>query len=410
MLVLRKTTLVVCLVALALASAERKVSGCGQESRDLRGTGSLGCDSPNPEASKESGPKTEKEAKADKKLDMTSGTPKNKEMTQVEDAQKKKNKVAKIIYQWPLGWRIALVAGMLAVPLLIVSTLIYCTPNEHLHDSRYIKTALHCSFSFSIGWLNCIMLLRYRVFATMMVGNTILMGVAFVCNGGFGTAKEDDYWWLGKQARVLCPAQFENASHYLIMIVLFMFGAFLQGVLSKKFQWSSRAFAPIIATGIIAVEMIEYFGAVQDSRWDMYLLSPMFGMFVSISAHCGVGSVPWSATGHMTSMAYKLALYVTEWKSPDLHTAVVNLCLWTSFVLGVCAGALFHSNRTVMLNALYLQAVLIMNGIVYDGNGKAEGDSADTARLKGSPSIQSMGDGEKPPNYATCPEAKTESW
>jgi uncharacterized membrane protein YoaK (UPF0700 family) len=243
----------------------------------------------------------------------------------------------------------------------------YKTPAEDLSSSIYVKTALHCGFSFTVGWLNCIMLLRYRVFATMMVGNTILMGVAFVCNGfGFHKATvEQGYWWMGQKAQVLCPAQFESAGHYAIMIFLFLLGSFVQGILFKKYGWTSRPFAPIVAAGIITVEMMEYLQVIPDSKWDMYLLSPIFGMFVSISAHCGVGSVPWAATGHMVGMGFKLASWCTDFKPADLQSVIVNMCLWTSFFLGIMAGALFHSNRTVMLNALSLQCLIIINGMIF---------------------------------------------
>merc|ERR1719162_179731 len=109
------------------------------------------------------------------------------------------------------------------IPLTIIGACGKFTPSEDLASSVCVKTALHCGFSFTVGWLNCIMLLRYRVFATMMVGNTILMGVAFVCNGGFSQAKDvEGAWWMGQKAQILCPAQFDNAGHYAIMIFLFL--------------------------------------------------------------------------------------------------------------------------------------------------------------------------------------------
>jgi len=259
---------------------------------------------------------------------------------------------------------------------VILSSCVHLIPAEQLSESVYVKTALHCAFSFTVGWLNCIMLLRYRVFATMMVGNTILMGVAVVCNGGLGVAEDtmqwDEYWFSRKHARVLCPAQFESASYYMIMICLFLLGAFVHGLLFKKCQWSSRAFAPIIAAGIISVEILEYADLITDSKMDVYLLSPIFGMFVSISAHCGVGSVPWAATGHMTSMSFKLASFCSDWNPADLQKAVVNLCLWLSFLMGIVMGTLFHSNKTVMLNALYLHAVLVLNGMIYTDPDRAK--------------------------------------
>lgn len=311
------------------------------------------------------------------------GSPTTKDMKKIDKAIRKTQK----IYEWPLGARLCLVAAILSLPILTIAVCVRSVPEtEDLATSVYVKTAIHCGFSFSIGWINCIMLLRYKVFATMMVGNTILMGVAFVCNGGFSTALEDsgqDFWyWQGPQVKALCPAQFENAGHYAFMIFLFLVGAFIQGICYKSWGLSSRAFAPFCALIIIIVEMLEYFGVIHDSKLDVYMLSPVFGIIVSISLNCGVGGVPWSATGNMTSAGFNLAGSIVDFvsaaigvkpatdSSSNIEKVVVNVCLWVSFVSGICMGTFFHSNRTVIFNALYMQGLLYFNGMVFQPIGE----------------------------------------
>eukprot|EP00427_Karlodinium_veneficum_P008353 CAMPEP_0169087280 /NCGR_PEP_ID=MMETSP1015-20121227/14147_1 /TAXON_ID=342587 /ORGANISM="Karlodinium micrum, Strain CCMP2283" /LENGTH=430 /DNA_ID=CAMNT_0009147499 /DNA_START=83 /DNA_END=1375 /DNA_ORIENTATION=- len=303
------------------------------------------------------------------------GSPTSKEMKKIDKAIRKTQK----IYEWPLFARLLLVGAILALPILIIAVCIRTAPAaEDLATNVYVKTAIHCGFSFSIGWINCIMLLRYKVFATMMVGNTILMGVAFVCNGGFSTATEKEYWyWQGPQVKALCPAQFEDAGYYAAMIALFLLGTFIQGLFYKSCGLSSRAFAPVCALVIIIVEMLEYFGVIHDSKLDVYMLSPVFGIIVSISANCGVGGVPWAATGNMTSAGFNFAsAFVgaltnkftgqkSETINGEIQKVFVNLCLWIAFVSGICMGTFFHSNRTVIFNALYMQGLLYFNGMVF---------------------------------------------
>lgn len=323
---------------------------------------------------KSDGDKDKKKAEGD-----NNDGPSTPEMNKVHKAVAKK--VGKDIYNLPDWVQCLIVALVLSVPLLLLGASISCTDVEARSSSICIKTLTHCSFSFVVGWLNCIMLLRYRVFATMMVGNTILAGVAFVCNGGFGTAKEEDlsyYWWTGeKSVRVLCPAQFDNARHYLLMILLFLVGALLHGTLLKKCGWTSGTFAPLIAGGIILVEIAEFLQVIPDSSYDVYFLTPLYGMFVSISAHCGVGSVPWCATGHMTSMAYKLGNWLSDFDHSELSGALINFFVWTSFFVGIMMGTIFHANRTVMLAALYLQGVLSLNSWVHANAKTTDGENTD---------------------------------
>jgi len=316
------------------------------------------------------------------------GSPTNNDIKKVDKAIREKSpKKIREFYELPLALRLSMVAVILATPLVTILVCMRLTPPAERATNIYVKTALHCGFSFTVGWLNCIMLLRYRVFATMMVGNTILMGVAFVCNGGFSQALEvDEAWWMGHQAQKLCPAQFEDAGHYALMIFLFLGGSFLQGFLFRKFGWSSKPFAPIVATSMIAVEMLGYFEVIKDRKIDVYLLSPIFGMFVSISAHCGVGSVPWAATGHMVSMGFKLGSWCSDFNPETIQPMVTNICLWISFVLGIMMGSLFHSNRTVMLCALSLQGLLMLNGSIFP--------SAELGKTRSEALLLHRGDGE----------------
>eukprot|EP00440_Ansanella_granifera_P008853 gb/GFBE01009594.1/.p1 GENE.gb/GFBE01009594.1/~~gb/GFBE01009594.1/.p1 ORF type:complete len:246 (+),score=50.69 gb/GFBE01009594.1/:1-738(+) len=216
--------------------------------------------------------------------------------------------------------------------------------------NAHIKTALHCSFAFIIGWTNCVMLLRYRCFATMMVGNTVLMGVAVFCQ---------DNLMDGDLAKELCPAQFES-TYYLKLIGLYLLGAFVYGLAEKKLGWTPRAFAPVIIVAVITYKILQQAEVIRDYKFDLYLLAPIFGIAGSVSAKGGIGGVPWAATGNMLNIAYHAASYLDGVKESDAQRCLVSFCLWVSMVAGVIVGTLFHGELTLVLNTLVLAVLFCL--------------------------------------------------
>merc|ERR1719487_3205215 len=106
-------------------------------------------------------------------------------------------------------------------------------------------------------------------------------------------------------------------------------------------------------------------------------------------------------------MAYKFANFMVAPcdRRPELASATINLCLWCSFVAGIMLGTLFHSNRTVMLNALYLQGILILNGVIYSAEltGKSKTDAPNNAPIGDGDS------GEAKQNYSTMPHTSSQA-
>jgi len=206
------------------------------------------------------------------------------------------------------------------------------------------KTVLHCSFSFIIGWTNCIMLLRYRCFATMMVGNTVLMGVAVFCQ---------DNLMDGDIEKEICPAEFKS-QFYLKLIGLYLCGAFLHGLLERKLDWTPRAFAPVILVAVAVFKVLQGTDVIEDSRYDLYLLAPIFGITGSVSAKGGLGGVPWAATGNMLNIAYHAASYLDGVQPSDACRCLTSLALWVSMVSGILMGTRFHEEHTLVFNTCAL--------------------------------------------------------
>merc|ERR1719326_2003177 len=72
--------------------------------------------------------------------------------------------------------RTILLAIFLAIPILMIGACAFGFGGpENGRGNVYIKTSLHCLYAFGVGWINCVMALRFQVFATMMVGNIVMM-------------------------------------------------------------------------------------------------------------------------------------------------------------------------------------------------------------------------------------------
>jgi len=212
---------------------------------------------------------------------------------------------------------------------------------------KHVKLVLHCCFSFIIGWINCIMLLRYRCFATMMVGNTVLMGVAMFCQ---------DNLMDGDLAKELCPAQFESL-YYLKLIGLYLLGAFVHGLIEKKLGWTPRAFAPVIVVAVGVYKILQTTELIKDYKYDLYLLAPIFGITGSVSAKGGIGGVPWAATGNMLNIAYHAASFFHEANEADASSCMQSVLLWVSMVAGVIMGTFMHGELTLVLSTLALAVI-----------------------------------------------------
>lgn len=255
--------------------------------------------------------------------------------------------------------RVALVACTLSIPLVVVGICVILAGGEGSYDNVYVKTSLHCGYAFAIGWTNCIMALRYRTFATMMVGNTVLMGISLVCHETSAAAK-------GLSSEDVVCMNVRSIGHYGTIIVLFLFGSFLHGFLEKTFGWTPRIFAPIVAFVICTAEMLRLSVLRPEHYvWELYGLSATFGVIASISSNCGVGAVPYPTTGNMVSIGYGLSGLLTNFQWAGAQKVFVNICLCLSFITGIVMGAVFHSFHSLMLNSLTLAGLLYANAHIF---------------------------------------------
>ncbi|CAE7434687.1 unnamed protein product [Symbiodinium natans] len=224
---------------------------------------------------------------------------------------------------------------------------------------EWAKTLLHLCFCMVLGWTNSIMMFRFRIFATMMVGNTILMGVSLACQEGLVVTPDEIK---------LCPAEFPPR-YYAELILLFVCGAFFHGLMEKAHGWTPRAFAPMIVLVIVVEEIRERcFGSsstsAHDDKYYAYLLAPIFGVTGSISMKCGLQGVPWAASGNMLSAAYHFAHYLQGFAAEDLKKALIPFGMWVFFFIGVFLGNSHHSRFSLICISVALALLFLAMSVV----------------------------------------------
>lgn len=163
----------------------------------------------------------------------------------------------------------------------------------------------------------------------------------------------------GDLQKELCPAPFKSM-YYLRLIGLYLLGAFLHGSAERKLGWTPRNFAPIVVVVVVAYLCIQWADMVQDYKYDLYLLAPIFGITGSVSTKSGLGGVPWAATGNMLNIAYHAASYFDGAKESDAIRCVTSFCLWASMVAGVILGTVFHGEMTLVLLTLFLAVLFCL--------------------------------------------------
>ncbi|CAJ1341503.1 unnamed protein product [Effrenium voratum] len=148
----------------------------------------------------------------------------------------------------------------------------------NLSNKEWTKTVLHLLFCLVLGWTNSIMMFRFRIFATMMVGNTILMGVSLACKEGLVVMPDSIQ---------LCPAEL-SPGYYGQLIFLFVLGAFFHGLMQQRRGWTPKEFAPLIVLVVLIEEARSHLGGSHVHEGYAYMLAPVFGITGSISMKCGL--------------------------------------------------------------------------------------------------------------------------
>lgn len=254
-------------------------------------------------------------------------------------------------YSWKGLYTDSGIFFILMTPLAIISYAIDSARSrvegDKLMNDLVLKTALHAAFAFVNGWINVIMMVRYRMFATMMVGNTIMMGVSYVCHQHPDKANS-------------CPTNLRDVDRYGIMILLFVAGAMIYGFIDRK--WNSTkenlAFGILLVTACLWDEMF-----ISDSSWDLYIFSPLFGAAGAMAANGGLGGVPWAATGNMLKAGYHSSRYLATGEEKEWHVGISQLAVWASFLFGILLGCNFESELALTLNCLALAGIFYFLGI-----------------------------------------------
>lgn len=239
---------------------------------------------------------------------------------------------------------------LVMLPVMIVSFFMRrarANGERRLVDCMFVKTSLHAGFAFINGWVNVIMVVRYGMFATMMVGNTIMMGVSYVCS------QHPD---MGNS----CPKHLRPVPNYLVLIGLFIAGSMLYGFVDKK--WNSRheylVFGTIFVTACVIDELF-----ISDSYTDLYIYSPLFGCAGAMAVNGGLGGVPWAATGNILKAGYFSSRFISDQNERDGEQGIAQIFIWVAFLFGIVIGCSVESEFALMWNILSLSCLFYLLGI-----------------------------------------------
>jgi len=261
----------------------------------------------------------------------------------------------------------SLIFCLVMLPVIIIKIFMHrARANGHegkLINCMSVKTSLHAGFAFINGWVNVIMVVRYGMFATMMVGNTIMMGVSYVCH------QHPD---MGNS----CPKNLRPVPNYAILISLFMLGSMLYGLIDKK--WNSKhenlVFGIIFVVACVADELF-----ISDSYTDLYVYSPLFGCAGAMAVNGGLGGVPWAATGNILKAGYFSSRFLSDRNEADGEQGISQLMVWVCFLCGILMGCSLESEFALMWNILSLACLFYLLGIA---NPKEDTSAAASATQK----------------------------
>lgn len=221
---------------------------------------------------------------------------------------------------------------------------------KRLGGNPLLKPALHTSYSFVLGWVNFIMYMRYHGFATMMVGNALLLGISLGCHLDPHT----------------CPMQLPNAELYAFEIMLFMLGSFLYTCAEKITGFSSRPFAVMVPMTLALRETLEaYHWIVEDDIRDLWVMSPLFGMVGVVALKGGLGTIPWGTTGDFIKIGYHLASYSLDCSAADLKQGAQSAVLIIAFIAGCVLGSLYHGLVSEVICMTFLAVLVFISGAVF---------------------------------------------
>lgn len=184
---------------------------------------------------------------------------------------------------------------------------------------------LAASFAFAAGYADAICLVRYKVFATMMTGNLLLMGLSLV---------SPNFIRIPGETQVTFPL-------FLLCIILCkMLGVGLREEAERFHPYGTSILCPFLVLIFVAVEVVNY--ATPDPlyppHYGVCFLAPIGGMVNSVSIHGVLGVPTTMATGHMQNMTYAVQDYFHEGKSLRNVRVGLHLVITAGLFFGVLAG------------------------------------------------------------------------
>jgi len=197
------------------------------------------------------------------------------------------------------------------------------------------KILLAVSFAFINGWIDALSLRKYNAFATMMVGNMLLLGnsLAVVLDGQF---TRPSVTWI------------PDPLFYTTLIVVFLVGIVIFRLLEKWRGWTARTIAPAIAFWMIFHDVLEWSDVDQfkaPSRWNVLRIAPVFGIQDAITLRQGgLATLPWCTTGHVVTIGVTMAEFSTGVVSAEQkRKCAFALAMMASMILGAIAGMTFDT-------------------------------------------------------------------
>mmetsp|Transcript_152930 Transcript_152930/g.490618 ORF Transcript_152930/g.490618 Transcript_152930/m.490618 type:complete len:343 (-) Transcript_152930:63-1091(-) len=192
-----------------------------------------------------------------------------------------------------------------------------------------IRLVLAGIMAFMAGWVDVVCMSRYSAFATMMTGNVLYLGRTIAVTGWQVTEKTE---WLPEPI------------FYLSIIVAYVFGLIVHQAMERRLpQWTATAFAPVLALGIMALELFEASGSTASflpPRWNVMLLAPIFAVQANVALRGGLGTMTSMATGHLHSLSNYLVQACTgELSVENMKKVPVSAAIVVSLALGALMGA-----------------------------------------------------------------------
>lgn len=219
-------------------------------------------------------------------------------------------------------------SALSALAILFVLPGVRCPRRGRAWLSRNKSTVElpYCAlFSFCLGWVDVVSLRRHRCFATMMVGNMLLLGETLT-----------EHWYCGQDRDFrLTP----KPVFYLSIIVCYVLGVVLYRIAEKKLGASGRHLAPAVVTSFVFYDLVVFsLGGQAELRWNVVRMAPMFGA-VNVVATRSMGILPWGNTAHLTQLASSLATFcMGECKPEERAMTAKATVMVVSFVLGAIGG------------------------------------------------------------------------